>query len=441
MATVRERFLELADSLVGQARAGEVLAAYLRGEDSDFARLTGGRVRQAGHVAERALTVTLSADGRQASAAFDLGGEPGADRERAIATLGQLRAVLPHLPEDPLLNLPEEAQDTDQADPGQPVDSTRALEALLGAARGLDLVGLWASGPVYAGFASSSGQRNWFQRTAFHLDWSLHLPRARAVKARYAGLAFDPVALATRIEQARADLARLQESPREVAPGGYRAYLAPAALRELLAVLAWGGFSLKAWRTRQTPLLRLLEGERRLHPALTLREDNRAGLAPRFSAEGFVTPEVLTLVDRGRGGEPLAAARSAREYGVPVNAAREAPRALAAEPGTLPAGDALAALGTGLYLGNLWYCNFSDRNECRLTGMTRYACFWVEDGRVVAPLAPMRFDDSLYRVLGDNLLALTQERELVPDDDTYEGRSTASMYLPGVLCEDFRLAL
>ena len=41
--------------------------------------------------------------------------------------------------------------------------------------------------------------------------------------------------------------------------------------------------------------------------------------------------------------------------------------------------------------------------NCRLTGMTRFATFWVEHGQIVAPVEAMRFDDSLYRLLGSEL--------------------------------------
>ena len=65
-------------------------------------------------------------------------------------------------------------------------------------------------------------------------------------------------------------------------------------------------------------------------------------------------------------------------------------------PGSSPRDDTLAALDTGVYVGNLWYLNFSDRPACRVTGMTRFASFWVESGRIVAPVNVMRFDDSVY---------------------------------------------
>ena len=109
--------------------------------------------------------------------------------------------------------------------------------------------------------------------------------------------------------------------------------------------------------------------------------------------------------------------------------------------GSLPMAEALAQLGTGIWISNLWYLNFSDRANCRITGMTRFATFWVENGKIQAPLNVMRFDESLYRLLGENLLALTHERELLIPNDTYLERSTASARMPGALVRDFRFVL
>lgn len=73
--------------------------------------------------------------------------------------------------------------------------------------------------------------------------------------------------------------------------------------------------------------------------------------------------------------------------------------------------------------------------------MTRYACFWVENGEIAAPLAAMRFDDSIYRLLGDNLIGLTQNQHTLIDPDTYYQRSSSISILPGALVEDFNLTL
>ena len=76
-----------------------------------------------------------------------------------------------------------------------------------------------------------------------------------------------------------------------------------------------------------------------------------------------------------------------------------------------------------------------------MTGMTRFATFWVEDGQLVAPMNVMRFDESFYRMFGENLIGLTRERHLILDAGTYEQRSTSSAYLPGALIEDFTFTL
>jgi hypothetical protein len=45
----------------------------------------------------------------------------------------------------------------------------------------------------------------------------------------------------------------------------------------------------------------------------------------------------------------------------------------------------------------------------------------------------MRFDDTLYRMLGENLEALTRETELLLDSNSYGARLLSSATLPGAL--------
>ena len=53
----------------------------------------------------------------------------------------------------------------------------------------------------------------------------------------------------------------------------------------------------------------------------------------------------------------------------------------------------------------------------------------------------MRFDDTVYNLLGTQLIGLTDARELVLDAATYGGRSNSSIELPGVLVSGLRLTL
>lgn len=441
METERERdhFYTLVDHIQNALRPTEVVTLLLQGENSEFIRLNRNRVRQAGRVRQMDLSVDLIQGQRHARAALNLGGTPQTDLGELERSLDLLRTQIPHLPEDPFLHYATEPHDTHQVREGHLPSAEEVLSSLADAGRDLDLVGLWASGTQYVGFANSLGQRNWHAQPSFNLDWSAHLSPTLAAKAHYTGSHWDVAMLEARMADLRHRLDALRRPVRRLERGHYRVYLAPAALNEILSLLGWGSFGLKSHRTRQTPLIKMIESGQTLDPRVTLEEDHAGGLTPAFTAEGFIKPERVVLIEGGRYRDCLASARSAREYGVPVNADGEGPESL-----TLSAGDILEVLGTldeGLYISNLWYCNYSDRNDCRLTGMTRYACFQVHGGEIQAPFESMRFDESLYRMLGANLLGLSAERELLIDADTYRRRSYASARLPGALVEDFALTL
>ncbi len=117
------------------------------------------------------------------------------------------------------------------------------------------------------------------------------------------------------------------------------------------------------------------------------------------------------------------------------------PESLRMAGGELARANALEALGTGLAIGNLHYLNYSDRPACRMTGMTRFATFWVENGKIVAPIDVLRFDDTGYRLLGSNLEALTTETELLLDSGTYGSRKLMSLDLPGALVSEMAFTL
>lgn len=135
--------------------------------------------------------------------------------------------------------------------------------------------------------------------------------------------------------------------------------------------------------------------------------------------------------------------RSSVEYSIDHNGAdnSESPTSIEVDSGKIFQNDILKQLNTGLYINNLWYLNYSDRSQCKMTGMTRFASFWIENGKIKAPLNVMRFDDSAFNMLGKNLIDFTQERDLLIDPSTYSKRSTNSSYIPGALIKDFQLKL
>jgi predicted Zn-dependent protease len=208
-------------------------------------------------------------------------------------------------------------------------------------------------------------------------------------------------------------------------------------------MFSWGGISEAAIQRGDSALGLLQRGEKQLSPVFTLSENFKRGLVPRFNEWGEIAPVELPLIVEGQLKNTLVSSRTAKEYGKTANGAAggEYLRSPEIAPGKLATEQILSRLDTGLYLSNLHYLNWSDRPTGRITGMTRYACFWVEQGEIIAPIQNLRFDESLYRFFGDNLLELTQAQEFIPEVGTYSNRSLGGVWVPGLLVEEFTYTL
>jgi predicted Zn-dependent protease len=436
-------FDDLAAYLDTRLQPSEEYKCWLAAEASDFVRFNHGVIRQPGHVRQLYLTLNLINGRRHAKSSVCLGGDAAIDRSLLDHTLAVLREQIADLPEDPHLMSATEVNCSERIVGSRLPPTSQIVDEVLRAAQGYDLVGLLAAGPVYRGFANSYGQRNWHEASSFNLDWSLCHSRDKAVKTTFAGFDWSNAEFRAKFERASEQLAMLGREPVNIKPGPYRAYLTPTALNEMLGMLNWGGLAEKSFRTMHSSLRRMRDEGLRLNPAVTLIENTAQGLSPAFQADGYIKPDRVMLLDQGRLAGSMISPRTSKEYGIATNGAddSEAMSALDLAAGELPLSRVLEELDTGVFVGNLWYLNYSDRANCKITGMTRFATFWVEHGQIKAPLNVMRFDDSLFRVLGENLLALTRERELLVDAETYGARSTGSARLPGALVKDLMFVL
>lgn len=424
-------------------RAEEVYLCNLRGENSDFVRFNQGKIRQAGTVTQHYLTLDLIEQDRHALGSIALTGQLYLDRPRIMQLIEDLRQQRQHLTPDPHLLYATQVNSSCTEGENRLPPKEQALADIFAAIKETDFVGIYASGLVYRGFANSFGQRNWHTNYSFNLDWCLYHHADKAVKCNYAGQQWQMSALLQRMEKASAQLSSMALPARGIKPGDYRVYFAPAALNDIVLTVARGGFSYKAHHTKHSPLLQMSAEGRMLHTSVALRENTQEGLAPHFQDAGYTRPKTIDLITDGRYSTHLISPRSAKEFAISPNgaASSEMPQSLDMAPGQLSSEEVLKTLDTGLYVNNVWYLNYSDRPHCRLTGMTRFATFWVEQGEIKAPLSVMRFDDTLYRLLGDELVDLTREREFIADPGTYEGRSLNSSHIPGALIANCRFTL
>lgn len=441
---MQDYFTDLADRLTQQLHADEIYLAWFSAEQSDFIRFNHAKIRQIGSVTQLYLKLNLIRGQRHTLGELALSGDLSEDMQRSQTLLETLRARLPHLPEDPYLLYATEICSTYHDSENQLPPTEDALIEFLTLAQNYDCVGLYASGGIFRGFANSLGQRNWQSRYTFNLDWSLYHDKDKAVKCNYAGFQWDNTSLQRKMQNAINQLNLLKYPARTISPGQYPVYLAPAALHEIIGLLNWGGFSVKSQRNKQSPLLKMLAPPAHsLNTMISLTEQTESGVTAHFQEEGFIKPAAVPLITHGKYAESLISPRSAKEFNLISNGAntQEMPESVALAAGSLAVDNVLAKLNKGIYINNLWYLNYSDRPACRITGMTRFATFWVEQGEIVAPLNVMRFDETLYQMLGDNLQALTQQQDFILDTGTYKERSTHSAYLPGALINDFSFTL
>ncbi len=430
-------FKALVNSLRAALQEPEQFTLSYAAESSAFVRFNHAKVRQAGQVQQASIGLKLINEGRHADLNITLAGDPQVDLRRLTEGLQQLRETLPLLPPDPYLLLNHNGWQSNNVQSHPLPDTEQVVAQITQAAEGLDLVGFYAAGPISRGFASSSGAFGWHQANSFNFDFSLFHENGQAVKASYAGHDWSSEGFAKRFRQAREQLEFLGRPLRTLAPGQYRAYLAPAALEEIMGMLCWGGFSAQSIASKSSPLQKLYGGDSAFSPLVSLDEKVSGSLSPAFSDEGYPRSDLGLIVD-GKAGAQLVSSRSAAEYGLTANGASggESPSALNMKAGALPDADILKQLGTGLYISNLWYLNFSDQPAA-----TRFATFWVENGVIQAPVSTMRFDDSAFSLLGSQLEALTAERELLLSASTYSQRATASALLPGALVSRLTLTL
>jgi predicted Zn-dependent protease len=440
---VKTFFENLASEVNGLIAQDEIIFGEFQGENSTFCRFNNAKIRQLGTVKQAQLNLRLIQGRKNICTDMTLNFDLKDDLKGIQAALNTMRASLKEMDDDPFLLINTEAQQSSQTQVGQIPGFEELYGTFEGGAAGTDAVGIYAGGPVVRAMFSSLGHLHWSEQETFSFDWSCYLERDRAVKQSYSGQIFDEQVLEQKWQQIHRNLEVMQRPSREIKPGRYRAYLAPAAMQEVANTLAWGGFGIKAIRSQSSPLGLMYHENKNLSSKVSLYEDFSRGVAPRFSAEGFERPAEVSLIENGKMQGQLVSARSAVEYGLNTTACAydESPEALVMKPGNLSLDQVAARLGEGLWIENLWYLNYSDRLKGRITGMTRFATFWVEGGKVASPIKVMRFDDSIYSMLGDELEDLTSVSEFMPDPSTYSQRSTAAMTLPGALLGNFALTL
>ncbi len=436
-------FNQLVDFLQDKTHDDAAFTLNFSAEASQFIRFNQAKVRQTGQVQDATVRLTYMQDQRSGYWEFPLTGNLDVDRQTAAQALEHLQREVPTLPPDPYLVVPQGTATSREVHSGDLLPIEQVEVTLLPRVLDLDFAGIYAAGHILRGYADSAGQKHWFATDSYSLDYSVFTPEGQAVKGTLADNTWHPGIYDRKIQASRIQLARLARPSKTLQRGQYRTYFEPAAVAEISYMLSWEGVSEACFRQGSSCLAAMRRGERQLSSKFNLRENFAPGFVPRFNEFGEVAPNQLPIISNGELNNLLVSSKTAQEYHLQANGANEGEtlRAPEIDPGDLSIEEVFQTLDTGLYVSNLHYLNWSDQPTGRITGMTRYACFWVEGGEIVAPIDNLRFDESLYHFWGDNLVALTDTQEFIPDVASYGSRSVGGVWTPGMLVEDFSYTL
>jgi len=436
-------FSKLNNLLFSLISKNEIIITNFCGENSQFIRFNNSKVRQTGIVDDMNFSITLLCNNRKCSISMTLTGQENNDRLLLESYLNKLRDDIKNIPKDPFVVYPILSKSSKEIYSGNLLDFKTAADYLIPIMNGVDLTGIWASGRIFSGNANSLGLEHWFETETFSLDYSLITPNKKMVKACYAGTKWDQDEYEKYILDSKNKLKLMNKTPINIKPGEYRTYIAPAGVSDLIDMFSWGGISEASIQQGDSSLIKLKNLEKKLSPCFSLTEDFSNGTVPRFNGMGEVSPEKLPLIVAGSLKNTLVSSRTEKEYKVKSNYATsdEELRSPVMSSGNLRENNILSNIDKGVYLSNLHYLNWSDKIGGRVTGMTRYACFWVENGEVIAPIENMRFDDTIYNIFGENLEDTTNRLHLIPNIGTYNGRSLGGMYCPGIMLKEFSLTL
>ena len=440
---MEKTFNRLCESLFSRLMPGENLVLSLNGENSQFVRFNNASVRQTGMVDDADLGLKFIFNGRICNGGFTISGDQDVDQKRGLDEIERMRMESKEIPEDPFLVMPVDTGSSHEIKNANGLAFEDSVDAILPAMKGTDFVGILANGKIYRGSANNLGQKHWFETESFCLDYSLVTPEHQMVKGCYAGSDWNQSEYEDYVSQSRTKLALMEKKPMKIDTGEYRTWFEAAAVADFLGMFSWNGISEASLRQGCSGFGRMRNEDVRLSNKFSIIEDFSPGFCPKFNSNGEVSPNSIPLIENGTLKNTLVSSRSAKEYGVESNFAEggEYLRSPRMEPGKLNQENVTKEIDRGLYLSNIHYLNWSDNAGGRITGLTRYACFWVENGEIVAPIETMRFDDSFYRFFGEKLLDVEDKVTVVPEVSTYGQRSLGATTCPGILVDSFALTL
>jgi len=444
----KDIFQTICSQVFDSLKENEQLTVYLEGENSQYFRFNDSKLRQSGIIEDYAVTISLFSGKKSLQSSTTLSSDIKSSVSNLTNEINTLRDPLSLIPENDFTCFPDPFESLDIVKSGQLPKREEILEALMDTISSDNLTGVWTSGKIFRACSTSEGTNHWFEKDSFIFDFSLIDAQENMVKVLFPGSNWDKSKFFAAFHEASEKLKLMNKPKMELKPGKYRVWFEPNAVADFVDMFNWNGVSESSFRNGSSCLLKLRNSDTRLSNLFSLNESFSSLSTAPFNSRGEVSEDVA-IIQNGILSNTLVNAKTALEYKISSNFAEEPNswgmgeymRSPHMEAGDIDNEERLEKLGTGIFISNIHYLNWSDTLGGRITGLTRYACYWVEDGKLVAPIKTMRFDDSFYNFFGSNLEGVGKEVLARPVIETYDGRNPGETTCPGILVKDFELTL
>tara|TARA_X000000368_G_scaffold146930_1_gene115872 strand:- start:120 stop:1460 length:1341 start_codon:yes stop_codon:yes gene_type:complete len=444
----KEIYNTICSQVYNTLQEGEDLTIYMEGENSQYFRFNDSKIRQTGIIEDYNVTLSLYYGKKSLQATTTVSSDIDYSVKNLISEINGLRDPLSLIPENNFTAFPENFDSLEVYREGDLPNREEILDNLMKIIDSDNLTGVWTSGKIFRASSTSKGTHHWFEKDSFIFDFSLIDAKENMVKILYPGSDWNKDNFISAFNDASKRLQLMDKHKLELKPGKYRVWFEPHAVADFVDMLNWNGVSEASLRNGSSCLLRMRKDNVKLSEKFSLDESFDRKSTASFNSRSEVSGNV-SLIKHGILQNTLINSKTALEYGLTSNYAEDVNswgmgeylRAPFMHGGDIKLDERLKKLGTGIFISNIHYLNWSDNLGGRITGLTRYACYWVEDGKMVAPIKTMRFDDSFYNFFGDNLEAVGETVLSRPVIETYDGRNPGETTCPGILVNDFELTL
>ena len=444
----KEIYNTICSQVYSTLEEGEGLTIYMEGENSQYFRFNDSKIRQTGIIEDYNVTLSLYHGKKSLQATTTISSDIDYSVKNLISEINGLRAPLSLIPENNFTAFPEKFDSLEVYREGDLPDREEILDILMGIIDSKNLTGVWTSGKIFRASSTSKGTHHWFEKDSFIFDFSLIDAKENMVKILYPGSDWNKDDFVEAFDDASKRLQLMDKPKLELKPGKYRVWFEPHAVADFVDMLNWNGVSEASLRNGSSCLLKMRKDNIKLSEKFSLDESFDRKSTASFNSRSEVSGNV-SLIKHGILKNTLINSKTALEYGLNSNYAEDVNswgmgeylRAPFMHGGDIKLNERFEKLGTGIFISNIHYLNWSDNLGGRITGLTRYACYWVQDGKMIAPIKTMRFDDSFYNFFGDNLEAVGETVLSRPVIETYDGRNPGETTCPGILVNDFELTL